>query len=316
MKKFITSILCTVLVFSTVCSITALAASFDETRRGSITLHYGDGDEDFEALEIVAYRVARVYSNGSFQFVAPFSDYPININNLKSQSEWKNAADTLASYIIADDVAPYCLMGTDNIGTVIMDSMETGLYLILGVNAEKDGTVYAFDNFFVVLPAFDSNGCNYDIEVLPKKEKYSGYLEYRVVKLWQDADNSSNRPHSITVDILCDGVYNETRTLGSHNNWTHNWLDNTGKGVWSVVEKDVPQGYSVTISQKGNVFEVINTYETSSDNEPENPPDDSQLPPHVPDTGDSTNTMMYVKLMCVSGLGLVIIGIFYGRKKR
>lgn len=344
MKRLITILISTVLLFCTVFSVTASAASFDANRRGDITLHYNDGEIPFEGLDIYAYRIASMQSNAAFKVLEPYSDYVSNINNIESQAEWDNLANTLMSYIIADNIEPYVIIGTDDEGTVVMDYMQTGLYHIPAVTVEKDGTVYSFKSFFVFLPSPDETGWNYDVQAIPKKEKYSGYLEYRVIKLWQDTENNSERPQSIEVDIFRDGEYNHTRTLDTENNWAYIWQDTDGKGVWTVAEKNVPENYTVTISRRENVFSIINKYEApiptvspsptvipaptvsplptvtpepSVTPNPTENPDKPSYPQHkVPDTGDTTNAMLYIILMCVSGLGLIIIGIYNGRKTR
>lgn len=320
MKKLIVFMLCAVVVFSNAFSLSASAESFDIGRHGSITVHYTDGTEGFEGLEIRAYRVAALHSNGAYGLIVPFSAYAVNVNNIRSQSEWKNAANTLASYIIADNIIPYCLMGTDENGVVIMENMETGLYLILAVNAERDGTVYSFENFFVVLPRPEQNSWDYDVEAIPKKDLYSGYLEYSVVKLWKDNGYEDKRTQEVAVDIYRDGILQETQILCSENNWSYKWRDADGKGVWTVAEKDVPQGYSVVITQKENVFDVVNTYSPPEEEEkdPTEPPDDEDEDrdtPEPPSTGDTPIAMRYYILMCVSGLAIIIIGICLGRKK-
>jgi len=321
-KKLITLLLCAVVLFGTASGFTASAEAFDSSRRGSITLHYTDENGGgLENLEIAAYRVANVQAGGYFGVLPQFSAYPVNVNNVKSQTEWKNIAETLAGYIAADDLAPYSVYGTDENGIVVMDYMENGLYLILAAYGEKDGTVYAFENFFTILPSRIGGGWNYDIEAVPKKEKYNGYLEYRVTKLWQDSENPSARPQSVEIDILRDGVLAETQILNAENNWTYCWQDIDGKGVWTVAERNVPQNYTVTVSKNENVLSVVNRYEKPQPPEKPDKPDNPTPPPEkpadsMPDTGDISNSGIYFAVMCVSGLVLVILGILTGRKRR
>lgn len=328
MKKLITLLLCAVVLFGTASGFTASAEAFDSSRRGIITLHYTDENgEGFADMPIAAYRVATVQSNLAFGLVAPFSSYPINVNGIKSQAEWKTAANTLASYIEANNIMPHSIIGTDDHGTATFINMHTGLYLVPAMKAEKNGTVYSFESFFVILPRPDGTGFDYTVDAKPKWEKYSGHLKYLVTKLWQDSENPDPRPQSVDIEIYRDGILQETQVLNAENYWSYYWQDPDGKGSWTVVEKNTPQNYTVSISRNENVITIVNKYnppqKPDDPDKPDKPdkPDNPTPPPEkpadsMPDTGDISNSGIYFAVMCVSGLVLVILGILTGRKRR
>jgi len=60
------------------------------------------------------------------------------------------------------------------------------------------------------------------------------------------------------------------------------------------LEKDVPDGYQVTISQNETTFVITNIYQNSV--------------PEIPNTGGTSPLWLYIVMMRVSGLMLVILG--------
>lgn len=88
-------------------------------------------------------------------------------------------------------------------------------------------------------------------------------IDIPVVKVWEDADNKDgNRPESVEVQLTVDGeTLGEPVTLSTDNNWTNTWnklpLNNDGEAiVYSVVEVDVPQGYTSSVNDEnhGNII--------------------------------------------------------------
>ena len=72
-------------------------------------------------------------------------------------------------------------------------------------------------------------------------------------------------------------------------------------GVWSVAERDVPDGYKVVVRQNGAVFSIVN----SCGNKPVVPPE----------TGDTFAPLPWIVAMCLSGIMLLILGC-YGRRRQ
>ena len=90
-------------------------------------------------------------------------------------------------------------------------------------------------------------------------------------------------------------------TLSSENNWSYSWTVPDDGAVWQIVERNVPEDYSVTIERKGNTFIAVNAY-------------DGEEPP--PETGDTGNIYLYVILICIAGVLLLVLGIGFGRGKK
>ena len=267
----------------------------------SLTLRYVQDKAGFEGIPVRIYRVAEPQSGGSYGLVAPFDGYPVNINGITSQREWRTVTTTLAAYIAADAPALTAVGPTDSTGTVVFKGLEAGLYFVEGVTAENANGVYCFDEMMVYLPTPQEDGTYlYDLEAAPKCGNFVPAEEYQVTKLWKDSGDGDARPTFITVDILLDGVVKEQVTLNAENNWTHSWRAVGENGKWTVVERNVPEGYRVTVTANGTAFLVTNV---------------STTPPVVPPTGDTASLGFYVILLAVSGLLLVLLSCRRGRRK-
>ena len=319
MRKLTISLLCIMFLFCTVFSVTASAAN---RKYGSITITYNAGGVVFEDMDVVGYKIADMGKVETFTLTAPFDAYPINVNNIETQQEWNDLATTLTGYIQADEIWPDSLFGTDERGVVVLEYLDPGLYFIPGIIAQDGYTYYEFDPLFVYLPKWNDRGeWTYDVEARPKCSSYIPQTEYSVVKLWQDSANSA-RPQQVEVEIYKNGELHTTQQLNKNNDWKYTWQAEVDGSYWSVVERNVADGYTVSVTENNGVFSVVNTYtpkNTDDPTDPENPSDTTtEHKPNVnikvPDTSDASSVQLYTALMCVSGLMLIILGLYRGRK--
>lgn len=306
MRKQIAMFIC-LLVFVTamLCPLYANAATpLNPGADASLTLHYQKEGQVFPELTICIYRVAEAFPDGTYELIEPYNSYPVNIHGITSQDQWKNTATTLAAYIVADQLAPYREEKTNDAGTAEFSHLETGLYLVNEVVAENNSGTYVFNQFMVYLPTPQADGSyNYAVEAKPKCVDYVPKREYKVTKLWQDAGHQTERPKEVTVDIYKDGKLWETQILSASNNWSYTWyVSEEDHSKWTVAECSVLDAYTVTIQQNGGAFSIINTHESNV------------VVPDIPPTGDSTNLLPYILVMCASGIMMILISI-YGRRR-
>lgn len=302
MKKRILPLLllaCLVISLST----TALAVPLDPDAQAQLTLHYKKEGKAFSNLQIAIYRVAEAKADGSFLLIAPFSAYPVNIHGITEQEQWKHIATTLDAYLVADQVQPDRQAQTDETGTVCFTNLQTGLYLVREVVAEDADGTYVFNRIMVYLPTPQPDGSyTYAVDAKPKCTEFVPKRQYMVTKLWQDANNRTQRPQAVTVAIYRDGALQETQILSAANNWSYTWtVSGEDKSQWSVAEQDVPDMYKVTVQQNGSVFSIINTCQSGTD-----------VPPL---TGDSFAPLPWIFAMCISGSMMVILGLYSRRRK-
>jgi hypothetical protein len=88
-----------------------------------------------------------------------------------------------------------------------------------------------------------------------------------VLKVWNDASDTDERPASVTAELLKNGADAGTAVLSAQNNWRYTWTGLSDSYTWTVLEKDVPKDYTVTYSSDGAVRVITNT-----------------LTPNIPDT--------------------------------
>ena len=304
MRRIIMILLCLLLC----CPASAYAAaSVDTAAQCSLTLHYTQEDAGLEGLEIALHRVGEVFSNGTYALTAPYNAYPVNIQGITSQQEWQDVAATLQAYITADGTKSLAVAAADATGTVSFENLQTGLYLISGVTCETKTGICLFDPFLMFLPRTNEDTYDYHVDAKPKHSQFvpnPETEEYSVLKLWKDEAAAKKRPISVTVDILKSGAFHETVILNADNNWYYSWTAQPGD-TWTVVEKQVPEGYDVTISANGTAFVITNTYEPDEPGKPE-----------PPKTGDTAPLVLYIVLTCLSGLLLLILGIHALRGKK
>lgn len=305
-KRIVIWICCVTMLVAIACPVSASAVSSLDTQQPcSLTLHYQKENQGFSGLEIKIYRVAEFEGDGTYELIAPFDSYPVRIHDITTQKEWRDATQTLVAWVDADGLEPTAVAETDETGTVVFEGLEPGLYLILGVDAETATGTVRFEPFLIFLPTPDENGQpDYDMEANPKSIVVPVITEYRVVKLWKDSGNGQNRPASILVDILKDGALQETVELNAENNWSYSWTTEDTTGRWSVVERNVPAGYTVTVTSNGNCCTITN------EAVPEIPDDDK------PATGDTAVLWPYALALCLSGIGLVALGSSRKKEKR
>lgn len=291
MKKILFSVTSLVLAFILLIMPVLAIEGVDISRSSSLTLQYRHNGKLFDGLLIKTFRVADISEDGVYTLTGDFKDYPVNIQGITSQTEWKRIATTLAAYAAADSIAPSAVKVTDSLGTVCFDSLLPGMYLTLSVVTERDGYITTFETFLLSVPNPDENGePQYDVLAYPKcdhRPASKNTIEHKVVKQWRDNGHEELRPKQILVDIIRDGVLSSTQILSAENNWSYSWEAPDDGSIWQAVERNIEEIYDVTIDENGTTIIITNIYDT-----PETPPP----------TGDTASIWPYVLVMCAIGI--------------
>lgn len=251
MKKKISNII----LFCFLCLIFGcFNASAEEKNADTLTITCENNGIFLSNMEWKIYKVADILPNKEFSISGHFKNYPVKLNNL-STSELQAAAVTLETYAKIDEITPNNIKKTDSDGKVIFDNLDFGLYLISGKSVIIDDMFYMPAPSLIVLDNSEDEGVSwrYDVNALPKLKVLPASLRVydfkcSVKKIWTD-DNENNRPDSITVLLMKDGEEIDSAELNSNNNWTHEWNYLSSEFEWSVIEKDVPENYTVTYTQ-------------------------------------------------------------------
>lgn len=285
LTKKIISMLCLCLLLVTCCGSAAAAEAIDMDRTTSVQIQYQVGQERAADVGFQIYQVAQVSQSLRFTLTGDFADYAVSLDKLDSDG-WRDAAQTLAAYAAADQLIPAQQGVTDQNGSLTLSDLPVGLYLVVGEKHSQNGSTYLPAPFLLCLPNLDeTQSWDYHPVVAPKYSQLTssggdsaGFdtVERDMVKVWSDGGNAANRPQSITVQLLQDGQLYDTATLTAADNWRCHWSDLSADFVWQVVERDVPEGYTVRCALEGSTFVMTNS--ASADGATPTKPDDPNQP--------------------------------------
>lgn len=270
------------------------------------------------------YRVAEVSAYGEYTLTGDFKDDPVTLKQ-PDQAGWRALAATLDGYAARDQRKPLAALETDANGRLTFSGLEAGMYLVSGQKHTTGGYVYTPVPFLVSLPGLDGeDNWIYDATTGPKYNREEAPVQpggetvrRKVLKVWEDDGAEDERPESVTVQLLRNGKVYDTVTLSGKNRWSYEWSGLEQGDIWQVVEADVPEEYTVTVSREGITFVVTNTLTEELPDEPtpegplpevpeENIPDEP-VPqgPALPQTGV---LWWPVPLLACAGMALFLAG--------
>lgn len=284
---------------------TADAKEFiDTSKQCSLELTYAIDSKKLEGLEIELFQAATVTENFQYSMTGDFADYPIEINKIKTQSEWNVVKDTIGAYITADKISPLATKTTDKNGIVKFEKLSVGIYYVRWTGNDSVDQVSSFAPFMISVPGVGEDGkWIYDVTAFPKPgmRPAPNTNKLTLVKLWKDGNQTDKRPSKISVDIFKNGDLYKNVELTAAENWSYTW-DTDGTSTWTAVERNIPSGYTVTIQSKdGNSIQITNTNESN--------------PPRPPQTGDDSHLFFWIIMMFLSGTVLILLGTQW-RKER
>ncbi len=295
-----------------------------QDKKASISLDF----EGISDIEFRLYQVAVPDGNDGFTLLGDFASYSVDLTN-------SQAASTLKMYVKRDGLEPIQTKKTDQDGKLTFEDLPVGEYLILADNFTKDYQDYQMNPILLSAPGVDpeTNDFIWDVEVNAKYDSVPVTTEVSVQKVWNETD-SSKRPASIVVQLTKDGAVEDEVTLDESNQWKYTWTDLEASSQWAVMEKEVPEGYEVIVSDQdtGNTFVIVNKQEetppgTTEEKPPtttEEQPPTTETPPGTTEEKPPTNKERLpqtgqlwwpVGIMLCGGMLCVIIGVSVGRKK-
>ena len=274
----------------------------------TLTICYGYDGTVFADLPVKLYRIAEVSADFQYALTPAFAASGLILNGIQTVGEWNVIRTTLEAHILAYGVEADVTAVTDAEGTLHLENLATGLYLAVAGLAEEGTLRCEFDSALIALPGLDPNGSwQYQVMVEPKAQVTppvdpDAEIFFKVLKLWKGDEGKTDRPQSIEVEIFRDGIYYQTVTLSEENHWSYSWSAKDDGATWMVVERNVPEGYTMTLEERGTAFVVTNTY-------------DSDTPSDPPITGDTGRVMLYMLLLYGSGTILLLFGMIRKRKR-
>ncbi|CDA99386.1 putative uncharacterized protein [Lachnospiraceae bacterium CAG:215] len=152
---------------------------------------------------------------------------------------------------------------------------------------DRNGQAYTYTISEVAVPGYtaqisgdDKNG----FTISNTKTDHSGgdenenHTHLKVQKVWT-LDDGGKASASVQVELLCDGQRYAVVELNADNGWQYTWEQLNDKYKWSVVEINVPEGFTSAVSQKENIWTITND-DVPKTTDPTNPqkPTDPQTP--------------------------------------
>ena len=275
-----------------------------------LTISFCSGSIAFSELPVKLYKIADVAADYQYTLTSPFEKSDLNLNGIQTVGEWNVLRSTMETFILANGIAADFNAVTDLEGKASFNALKPGLYLSIAECIMKDETTYVFDSAFITLPGLSANGLwQYQVDVISKSEmippsESDEEIELKVLKLWKGDSGSSTRPTTIEIEIFRNGTSYQTVTLSEDNHWTYAWSAKDDGSDWKVVERNIPTGYTMTVEERGTSFVLTNTYDSDVPNNPD-----------LPQTGDTSNIMLWLILMICLGSILIILGMT-GKRKR
>lgn len=336
-------ILICVLLFGN--SASASGSNTPSETLGRFIIHYRYEDQPVAGARFSIYKAGEVLENGKIVLSGDFAHYPVDMSEM-IDSSFQSAADTLYGYAVKDQLRPQYIAETNASGTTYIYEVPRGLYLVAGEPCRINGMTYTCQPQLVVLPyqGEEDPEPSYSVTMHIKCSAYPNTptpISLKVLKVWDDQQNSTGRPKTLTVHLLKNDETYSTVTLNAENNWRHTWTDLDPAAVWAVAE-EVPEHYQVLVRREENTFVVTNTGELPPPKPSETPTESSSEPPSKPteteteettETGSETETEISteaeettkipqtgllwwpVPVLAVLGCILIGIGISAGRKK-
>ena len=269
----------------------------------SLSLSYQYDGISFANVSVGLYKIADVSSDFQYTLTSQFESTGLILNGVQTSGEWNVIRSTLEANILALCIEPDIVSETDSNGHVHFANLDTGMYLAIVGQVVQDGLRCYFDSALISLPGLDAYGhWQYDVSAAAKgqalpPEDTDEEIQFKVLKLWKGDENRTDRPVSIEVEIFCNGNSYQTVVLSEENNWSFAWTAKDDGSTWMVVERNIPDGYTMQLEERGTSFILTNVRSDTPDN------------PKPPTTGDTSHILLYLFIMILSGSVLMIVGI-------
>lgn len=246
-------IFCATIILLMTSSYAVFAEGFDPDKTGSIsvTLVEPKQNEPIVGAELSVYHVASVVMDADGKLIY---DYTEDFEAIDAALDDAALVAKLDAFVSAHSV-PSAHITTDAQGTACCDALALGLYFV-----KQTGEVEGFapcTPFLVTVPNEKDGEYVYEVNASPKTD-VARLTEITIKKVW-NTDASTKTADYVTVCLLRDGVAVKTAILSNENDWQITYSDLPESDAYSIVEVDVPKGFTATYQQNGYVFTVTNT---------------------------------------------------------
>lgn len=130
----------------------------DNHKNNEITVKYICDDVKIEGMSVNIYKVAGFAKDGSFVKTSSFKSCSTDVNEYRTASQWQEAANEFASYIINNKISPLIGKKSGAKGSAVVKNLTDGLYLIAPSGLVYKDKGYVVQPIMFELPAKNSNG--------------------------------------------------------------------------------------------------------------------------------------------------------------
>ena len=265
MMKKLRAAVAIVMTFAVLAFAASPATAALSKEKGSISVDLSElkNTDPAQSLSFRLYFVAKAeISNGgiNYKWTPPYEEANIDLSDLQDSSLPLHLA-----YFAQTESLTYTEKSADEKGELVFENLSHGLYLLV----PSQGDSHTVAPFVISVPTYDAENKAwiYDVDASPKidggiegGEDKDTYIS--VVKKW---DTDASHPGSVTVVLLCDFEEYERVQLSESNNWHHRWDNLPQEHIWSVVEAQVPDGYTVRYETSSNTVTVINSSDVTEE---------------------------------------------------
>ena len=233
--------------------ITVFAQGWDSDCTGSISVTLKEqGDKTpIKGAEFTIYRVATVSLSSNnklnYAFTGDFEECGCTFED--------SALSAKLDMFVENNSISCRKLVTDAYGKVVFANLPLGLYLVKQTGSVADYA--ACTSFLVTIPNRSAGGYVYDVNASPKTDTEK-LTNITIEKVW-NTDKSTPIADNVTVQLLRNGVVMKTATLSATNDWKITYPDMPESDAYSVLEINIPKGYTATYAQKEYTFVVTNT---------------------------------------------------------
>lgn len=270
-------------------SLTVSARSFDADAVGSISIKLVEQENKRPVANapISVYYVASVERNENnsvvYTYTADFETCGFALDDPKLAAKLDGFVEGKSIY--AENVL------TDGAGKAVLRDLPLGLYFVKQTAPGANNVMCM--PFLVTVPSKTSGGYEYDVDARPKADVVET-TDITIEKVW-NVDDSARIAKQVTVQLLRDGAVIKTAVLSEENGWRVVYDDMPRSDAYSVMEIQIPEGFTATYSQNGD-YDFIVTNSAS-----------------LPQTGQ---LVWPIPVLTVVGLLLLAVGVLCVRKSR
>ena len=245
--------ICTMISLMLFMPMSILANNFDANEVGSIsiTLTNHDDNSPIAGVEFSLYHVATVKTDEAgnllYRYTSDFESCETKLND-------PSITMALDSFVGNHSLSSNKFI-TNSQGKAKIENLPLGLYFVKQTNTLEG---YApCTSFLVTVPMKTEEGYVYNVNASPKVDIFRA-VDITVKKVW-NTDESTKITDFVTIQLLKNKETVETVILNEENNWEHTFYDMPKSDAYSIVEVNIPKGFTATYKKNGYVFTVTNT---------------------------------------------------------